>query len=79
MPPVDMARQSHPQHSDAINVKASRDAVASFEPATPTAAVPYREREFGVPGGFENIVNGRYSGIGRGGSVGDELVILLHC
>ena len=26
-----------------------------------------------------DIVNGRYSGIGRGGSVGDELVILLHC
>ena len=76
MPPIDVARESHQLHSDAINAKAinSSHAVAAFEPAHPPPAVPYRDKEFGVPGGFENIVNGRYSGIGRGGSVGDELV-----
>ena len=47
---------------------------ASFEPTKSSAAIALRGKDFGGLGGFENIVNGRYSGLGRGGSVGDELV-----
>jgi hypothetical protein len=70
MPPVDSARPSHQVAPEFAGVKGSRDYGLSFEPAT----AAQRDKNFAGPDGFENIVNGRYSGIGRGGSVGDELV-----
>ena len=74
MPPVDVVRQFQQPDSDFANVKVSQEQGASFEPTKSSAAIALRGKDFGGLGGFENIVNGRYSGIGRGGSVGDELV-----
>jgi hypothetical protein len=74
MPPVELARQSQYEPSHYMNAKVPHDHGSSFEAANPLSAFASRDKEFGAPGGFENIVNGRYSGIGRGGSVGDELV-----
>lgn len=77
MPPVDMQRQSQNFPTDPLNPKVSNDQRSSFEAqANPPPVFPARDKDFGAAGGFENIVNGRYSGIGRGGSVGDELVQL---
>ena len=73
MPPVDMTRQSSLPPSDP-QLKRFQDNGSSLEPANPTSSVAYRDKELGSLSGFENIVNGRYSGIGRGGTVGDELV-----
>lgn len=73
MPPVDMTRQSNLPPSDP-QLKRFQDDGSSLEPANPTSSVAYRDKELGSLSGFENIVNGRYSGIGRGGTVGDELV-----
>lgn len=75
MPPVDLPRQSQNFPPDPSNSKLSHDQRSLYEAASnPPSVFPGRDKEFGAPGGFENIVNGRYSGIGRGGSVGDELV-----
>lgn len=77
MPPVDLPRQSQNFPPDPSNSKLSHDQRSSYEAASnPPSVFPGRDKEFGAPGGFENIVNGRYSGIGRGGSVGDELARL---
>jgi hypothetical protein len=71
MPPVDVPRHT----SEPVDVKGSHDHFSSFETANAPSAFANRgDKEFGTAEGFENIMNGRYSGIGRGGSVGDELV-----
>ena len=70
MPPVDAARHT----SEPVDVKGLHDRFSSVETANAPSAFTNRDKESGTAGGFENIMNGRYSGIGRGGSVGDELV-----
>jgi hypothetical protein len=74
MPPVELARQFQHEPSHHMDAKGPQDHGSSFEAANPPSALASRDKEFGAPGDFQNIVNGRYSGIGRGGSVGDELV-----
>jgi hypothetical protein len=71
MPPVDVSR-SHHLSSDAVKMQSFCD--QSLEAASSTSAAAYRGKDTGAAGGFENIMKGRYSSIGRGGSVGDELV-----
>ena len=70
MPPVDVPRHT----SEPVDVKGLHDRFSSVETANAPSAFTNRDKESATAGGFENIMNGRYSGIGRGGSVGDELV-----
>jgi hypothetical protein len=79
MPPIESARQFHHPASDVNNVKGAREQGTSFEAPKQPGTIAIRDKDLAGPGGFENIVNGRYSAIGRGGSVGDELVRKHAC
>jgi hypothetical protein len=70
-----MTRQSNGlPSSDTLQLKRFQDNGSSLEPANPSSSVEFRDKDVGSLSGFQHIVNGRYSGIGRGGTVGDELV-----
>jgi hypothetical protein len=79
MPQLDTVNKFQKSGSDITGVKVVQEQVSGFDYIKQSTDVAFQNKDFGGPGGFDNVVNGRYSGIGRGGSVGDELVRNCSC